>query len=81
VWITHHDCAPGDVARTQRAAWINLLTYNMFLHREHHLYPAVPVRRLGVVAARLEAAGANLGIRLVLPEPGVTSWRRRFRAI
>jgi fatty acid desaturase len=60
VWITHHDCAPGQVARTQRAPLINWLSYNMFLHREHHLFPAVPVRRLGVVAQHLHAVGAIL---------------------
>jgi len=33
VWITHHDCAPGEIARTQRAPLVNWVTYNMFLHR------------------------------------------------
>lgn len=56
VWITHHDCADsGLIARTQRNPIANALTYNMFFHLEHHLFPGVPVKRLGVLAARLDA--------------------------
>jgi fatty acid desaturase len=57
VWITHHHCDGGQlVARTQRSRLVNLLSYQMFFHLEHHLFPAVPVRRLGRLAARLDAA-------------------------
>lgn len=57
VWITHHDCEDeGLIARTQRSPLINRLTYNMFFHLEHHLFPSVPVRRLDRLAARLDAA-------------------------
>ncbi len=57
VWITHRHCHRDElVARTQRSRLINLATYNMFLHLEHHLYPAVPVRRLDRLAARIDAA-------------------------
>jgi fatty acid desaturase len=64
VWITHRHCH-GDalVARTQRAPLINLVTYNMFLHLEHHLFPAVPVRRLGRLAARIDAAAPDIPAR------------------
>jgi fatty acid desaturase len=57
VWITHHGC-DGEtlVARTQRSRLVNLVTYNMFFHLEHHLFPAVPVKRLGRLAARIDAA-------------------------
>lgn len=68
VWITHHDLEPHEVARTQRAAIINWLTYNMFLHLEHHLFPAVPVKRLRIISRRL-ATAAVVRVRLVLPEP------------
>ena len=57
VWITHHGCdGEGLEARTQRSRVVNFVTYNMFLHLEHHLFPAVPVRRLARLAARLDAA-------------------------
>ncbi len=70
VWITHHDC-DGAVARTQRSPLVNLLTYNMFLHLEHHLFPAVPVRRLARLAERLDRAFPALtaGTRPVIPTP------------
>ena len=61
VWITHHDCEnDGLGARTQRSALINLVTYNMFFHLEHHLFPAVPVKRLGRLAARMDAAAPEI---------------------
>ena len=57
VWITHRGCAGHSLeARTQRSRWINFASYNMFFHLEHHLFPAVPVRRLPVLAARLDEA-------------------------
>ncbi|MDO7843021.1 fatty acid desaturase [Sphingomonas immobilis] len=73
VWITHHDLAPEDVARTQHSALVNLATYNMLLHLEHHLFPGVPVKRLGRLAARIAAAAPDVAARerLVVPEP----WR------
>ncbi|KQN26181.1 hypothetical protein ASE86_08505 [Sphingomonas sp. Leaf33] len=72
VWITHHGCDhAGPVARTQRSRLVNLLTYNMFLHLEHHLFPAVPVKRLALLAERLDTAAPALtaGARSVLPTP------------
>jgi len=70
VWITHQGCAPHEIARTQRSRWINLATYNMFLHREHHLFPGVPVKRLAILAARMDATDPMLAaaIRPVVPE-------------
>lgn len=55
VWITHHGAHANDAAaRSQRGpfAW---LAYLMFYHREHHLFPAVPVHQLPKLAARLDA--------------------------
>ena len=64
VWITHHDTEhDGLGARTQRARLINLVTYNMFFHLEHHLFPAVPVKRLHRLAARLDAAVPEIAAR------------------
>jgi fatty acid desaturase len=57
VWITHQGCdEDGLVARTQRAPLVNFLTYNMFFHLEHHLFPGVPVKRLPQLAERLDRA-------------------------
>lgn len=69
VWITHHDCAEEDVARTQTSPLVNFLTYNMFLHLEHHLFPAVSVRRLGTLARRIAVTRPDLArkARQVLP--------------
>ena len=61
VWITHHDTEnDGLGARTQRNPLINLLTYNMFFHLEHHLFPAVPVKRLGRLAVRMDAVAPEV---------------------
>ena len=61
VWITHHDTEhDGLGARTQRSRLVNLLTYNMFFHLEHHLFPAVPVKRLGRLAARMDATAPEV---------------------
>ena len=64
VWITHHDCEEGEIARTQRSALVNWLSYNMFFHLEHHLFPGVPVKRLAVLAARIDAAAPALVARM-----------------
>ncbi len=57
VWITHHDTEhDGLGARTQRSRLINLASYNMFFHLEHHLFPAVPVKRLDRLAERIDRA-------------------------
>ncbi|HEY0084638.1 MAG TPA: fatty acid desaturase, partial [Allosphingosinicella sp.] len=57
VWITHRGCDGEElVARTQRSRLVNFVTYNMFFHLEHHLFPAVPVKRLGRLAQRLDTA-------------------------
>src|SRR5262249_41361766 len=51
VWTVHHDCT--DVtppARTIRSRWRSLLTFNMFFHVEHHLFPLVPTPHLPQLA-------------------------------
>ena len=57
VWTVHHDCdADGIFARTIRGGLKGWLTYDMFYHLEHHLFPAVPTSRLPELARRLDAA-------------------------
>ena len=65
VWIVHHD-TPDPAGRTQRGAWINRLSYNMFFHMEHHLYPAVPTPHLHLLAERLDEQ-TKIPRRMVLP--------------
>ena len=61
VWTVHHDCDPEhQLARTQRGWWKTALTYQMFYHVEHHLFPAVPTPRLPELAARLDSAMPHL---------------------
>ena len=57
VWTVHHDTQenPG-YARTQRSWWKNKLTYSMFYHLEHHLFPAVPTIKLSELAKRIDEA-------------------------
>lgn len=60
VWTVHHDCENDTIARTQRKGWKNWITYNMFYHLEHHLFPAVPTIKLPALAKRIDAAVPEL---------------------
>jgi fatty acid desaturase len=61
VWTVHHDCDPDwQFARTQRGAWKNLVSCEMFYHLEHHLFPAVPTRRLPELAERIDKLAPQL---------------------
>lgn len=56
VWTVHHDTHDHpDFARTQRTGWKNMLTFSMFYHLEHHLFPAVPTIKLPELARRIDA--------------------------
>lgn len=71
VWITHQGTVgTGLAGRSQRGplAW---MAYQMFYHREHHLFPKVPVSRLKDLARRLDAdvPGYAASRRAVLPGP------------
>ena len=55
MWTVHHDCdAAGRIARTQRGWLKNVLSYDMFHHVEHHLFPAVPTCHLPELSRRLD---------------------------
>ena len=61
VWTVHHDCDRSHfIARTVRGRFKALVTYNMFFHTEHHLYPGVPTRNLPELADRLDQAAPEL---------------------
>ena len=61
VWTVHHDCDRSEVlARTLRQKFKNVLSFNMFYHLEHHLYPQVPTCHLPSLAQRLDGAAPEL---------------------
>jgi fatty acid desaturase len=61
VWIVHRGCHEhGPIARTQRGRIKNVVSYAMFYHLEHHLFPAVPTCRLCVLAKRMDRVDPNL---------------------
>lgn len=70
VWGVHHDC-DETVARTERNLLVNLLTFNLLYHVEHHLFPAVPSNHLPELAKRLDAAAPHLTKAHVLPNTAV----------
>jgi fatty acid desaturase len=66
VWTTHHDTRAAPFpARTQNGWLKNWISYRMFLHVEHHLFPQVPTRHLAALAARLETAAPGYRTRQV----------------
>ena len=65
VWTVHHDCNEEVFARTLSHRWKNRLTYNMFYHLEHHLFPGVPTIKLPVLAARIRKALPDVTIKEV----------------
>jgi len=57
VWTVHHDTDESpEYARTQRQGWKNKITFSMFYHLEHHLFPAVPTIKLPELAKRIDEA-------------------------
>ncbi|GAB4093324.1 fatty acid desaturase [Flaviaesturariibacter terrae] len=57
VWTVHHDTHDTpEIARTQRTGWKNKVTFSMFYHLEHHLFPAVPTIKLPELARRIDEA-------------------------
>jgi len=55
VWTVHHDTHEHpELARTQRSGWKNKITFSMFYHLEHHLFPAVPTIKLPELAKRID---------------------------
>ncbi len=56
VWTVHHDCAEAaPPARTIRHRVRSFITFNMFFHLEHHLFPQIPTAHLPMLARRLDA--------------------------
>jgi fatty acid desaturase len=61
VWTVHHDCDRTHfIARTLRNEVKSFVSYNMFYHVEHHLFPAVPTCHLPELSKRLDAVAPEL---------------------
>lgn len=62
-WTVHHNCDTDKTevfARTQRGFLKNFISYDMFYHVEHHLFPKVPQKNLKGIAERLDQAVPEL---------------------
>jgi fatty acid desaturase len=67
VWTVHHDTEDARYpARTQRGWFRNCVSYHMFLHVEHHLFPRVPTCHLATLARRLDQVMPELNLRQVM---------------
>jgi fatty acid desaturase len=66
VWTVHHGCGAHEPGRTQRGRWLNWISYSMFYHAEHHLFPAVPTAHLPQLARRIDFLLPELSQRQVL---------------
>jgi fatty acid desaturase len=61
VWTVHHHTEDSpEMARTQRSKLKNILTFSMFYHLEHHMFPAVPTIKLHELAKRLDEVAPDL---------------------
>jgi fatty acid desaturase len=66
VWTVHHGCSrAGILARTVRNRFRAAITFSMFFHLEHHLFPQVPTARLHLLARRIDAAAPEMRHLLV----------------
>ncbi len=69
-WCVHHGCGNGDdeiIARTERNWLVNLLTFNLLFHMEHHLFPTVPTNHLPQLAKRLDKIAPEMTRLRVMP--------------
>ena len=67
VWTVHHGCDEHVPYRTLRNRLLNRAFCNMFLHTEHHLFPAVPTCHLYRLAKRIDCATDAYQKVLVFP--------------
>lgn len=76
VWITHQGThGTGLAGRSQRGA-LAWAAYLMFYHREHHLFPKVPVSRLPELARRLDTEVQGYAAARQPVVPGFDSRKR-----
>lgn len=73
VWITHQGTIGSGLAGRSQRGPLARAAYLMFYHREHHLFPRVPVSRLPALAHRLDAGVPGYAAARV---PVVRLWDR-----
>jgi fatty acid desaturase len=67
VWTVHHHCdRTHELARTLHNRITNRITFNMFLHIEHHLFPRVPTCHLPELSRRIDSAAPDLRSKIVI---------------
>ncbi len=66
VWTVHHHCDRTHyIARTLRNRFKNQITFHMFRHIEHHLFPLVPTCHLPELSRRIDHAAPELKSKIV----------------
>lgn len=66
VWTVHHHCdRTHHLARTLHHRVKNRITFNMFLHIEHHLFPRVPTCHLPELSRRIDHVAPDLRSKIV----------------
>jgi fatty acid desaturase len=66
VWTVHHHCdRVHHLARTLHNRVKNRITFNMFLHIEHHLFPRVPTCHLPELSRRIDRVAPDLRSKIV----------------
>ncbi len=66
-WCMHHGCDEEMIARTERNTLVNALTFNLFYHHEHHLFPRVPSNHLPELAQRIDSVLPEFSANTVIP--------------
>lgn len=65
-WLVHHDTDDHIYqARTLRGNLKGKMSYSMFYHVEHHLFPRVPAQHLHIIAQRLDAYHPDIKMKKV----------------
>ncbi|NQZ59130.1 MAG: fatty acid desaturase, partial [Lentisphaeraceae bacterium] len=66
VWLVHYGCDGIEkISRTVRNHWLNKVSFHMFLHVEHHLFPQVPTCNLLKLARRIDEKNETFKNNLV----------------
>ena len=81
VWSVHHGCDEIVYARSERHPFINLLTFNLLYHIEHHLFPAVPTNHLPELAKRLDLHAPQWTQQPVIPMLAASDKQKAVRIV